>query len=383
MLDERDRAMFQWPTYDEATINEVCEFIRRGEVSYSTEPRRLEEEFQSLVPCKYALAMSSGTSAIYSGFYALGISSGDEVVCPAYAYCASIMPAVTLGARIVFCDVSKETSNIDILRMEKCITPRTRAIVVIHTSGLPCEIGPICELARDPGIGILEDCSHAHGAKYRGVPVGSFGDIPCFSLKGTKLIPGGEGGILLTNKKGLYERAVALGHHRLIGLLGPQWEMFKHTPLGFNFRMSPLHAHLARAGLANLDRQNSIRSFTCGEIRSLLKKFPDFEVYDEPSYIQRVFYENPVLFCGEPSRRIAWLEAFNLEGLPVREYGMVPLHRQEVFRKGGASDSCPNADYVNKNTLYFPVQTVENEDVLKKYKQSIVRVGEYVDSKGA
>ena len=174
---------------------------------------QLEQDFAKLHGMKYALAVSSGTMALYSAFFAIGLVPGDEVICTSYSYHATAAPLLHLGVRIVFCDVEIETGNIDVSKIEPLITSKTKAIVTNDQWGHPCDKDWVCGICKSYGLKYIEDCSHAHFAMYKGKYTGTFGDVSCFSLQGRKLLSGGEGGILMTNNQDIYERAVLLGHN--------------------------------------------------------------------------------------------------------------------------------------------------------------------------
>jgi len=171
-----------------------------------------ERQFAQLTGSSYALAMNSGTAALHSAYFALGVKPGTEVIVPGYTFFATAAPILQCGGRPVFCDVDPETLVADPDDVERRVTLRTRAICVVHLWGNPARMDRFVEIARRHNLGLIEDCSHAHGAVYRGRPVGSWGDIGCFSLQGPKAVSGGEGGIAVTDNPVLFDRMLALGH---------------------------------------------------------------------------------------------------------------------------------------------------------------------------
>ena len=172
-----------------------------------------EQRFAQLTRTTYALAMNSGTAALHSAYFAVGVKPGTEVIVPGYTFFATASPILQCGGRPVFCDVDPRTLLADADDVERRITPRTRAICVVHLWGNPAPLDRFVEIARRHGVALIEDCSHAHGACYRGVSVGSWGDIGCFSLQGPKAVSGGEAGIAVTNDPVLFDRMLVLGHY--------------------------------------------------------------------------------------------------------------------------------------------------------------------------
>ena len=159
----------------------------------------LESKFAKIIGRKYALAVSSGTMALYSAFFSIGIEPGDEIICTSFSFHATVSTALFWGANIVFCDVEPDTGNINADLIEERITKKTKAILTNDQWGHPCNKERILELCRKYSIKYVEDCSHAHLSKYKDNYCGSFGDVSCWSFQGSKMINGGEGGILATD----------------------------------------------------------------------------------------------------------------------------------------------------------------------------------------
>ena len=178
------------------------------------EGRAFEREFGDFIGCKYAIALANGTVALELALYCLGIGSGDEVIVPSRTFIATASCAVMRGATPVVADIDRDSGNLTAETIEKVITPRTKAIIVVHLAGWPCEMDSILELARRHGIAVIEDCAQAHGARYRGRSIGSFGDMAAFSFCQDKnMTTGGEGGMLLTNDRKLWELGWSFKDH--------------------------------------------------------------------------------------------------------------------------------------------------------------------------
>jgi len=205
--------IFKWPIITKEDEEAVLEVLREGKMSKIDVTQKFEEEFAEWLGVKYALAHNNGTAAIHGALFALGIGYGDEIICPSITYWASCLPAYSLGATVIFADIDPETLCIDPNDIERRITERTKAIMVVHYLGMPADMDAIMEIARKYNLKVIEDCSHAHGAKYKGRMVGTFGDVAVFSLMSGKALACGEGGILVTNDRRIYERAIIFGHY--------------------------------------------------------------------------------------------------------------------------------------------------------------------------
>ena len=209
-----DRAdIFAWPIITDQHEQAVLKVLRAGQMSGIEITKEFEKKYAEALGRKYGLAYHNGTAAILGAMYGLGVGVGDEVIAPSITYWASMVQAYTLGATPVFADVDPETICIDPKDIEHRITPRTKAIVVVHYASMPADMDAIMEIAAKHNLRVLEDCSHAHGALYKGKEIGTFGDAAAFSLMTGKALAVGEAGILFTDDRSVYERALLFGHY--------------------------------------------------------------------------------------------------------------------------------------------------------------------------
>lgn len=205
--------LFAWPIVTERHEQAVLDVLRSRQMSGIELTKQFEQKYAQTLGRKYGLAYNNGTAAILGAMYGLGIGLGDEVICPSITYWASVVQAYTLGATPVFADVDPETICIDPADIEHRITPRTKAIVVVHYAGMPADMDAIMKIAGKHHLKVLEDASHAHGALYKGKEVGTFGEASAFSLMTGKSLAVGEAGILFTDDREVYERAILFGHY--------------------------------------------------------------------------------------------------------------------------------------------------------------------------
>lgn len=220
----------------------------------------LENRFQRLTGARFALAMCNGTATLHSAYFAAGVRPGDEVLVPTYTFPASATPILQLGGTPVFCDIDPQTLTVDPDDVERRITPRTRAICAVHIWGNPAKMDRLAVIAERHKLTLIEDCSHAHGATYRGRPVGSWGHIGCFSMQGAKPASGGELGMAVTSDPTLFDHMLALGH---FGRVGRHQQAGTYDidglSLGFKYRPHTYAVLLGLGSLGRLDRLNRLR----------------------------------------------------------------------------------------------------------------------------
>jgi perosamine synthetase len=243
--------LFQWPIITEEDEQAVLEVLRAGKMSGTDVTQQFEREFAAWHGVRYALAHNNGTAALHAAMFGCGVGPGDEIIAPSLTYWASALPALSLGAAIVFADVLPETLCLDPADIERRISKRTKAIVAVHYFAYPCEMDAIMEIAARRGVMVIEDVSHAHGGLYRGRLVGTIGHVGAMSCMSGKALAIGEGGMLLTDRREIYERAVAFGHYERTGTLtDPELARLAGLPLGgHKYRMHQLSSAVGRVQL--------------------------------------------------------------------------------------------------------------------------------------
>jgi dTDP-4-amino-4,6-dideoxygalactose transaminase len=213
----------------EEEIASVAECIRSNWIGLGFRVERFEREFSLYKGAPYALAVSSGTAAIHLALAALGIGPGDEVIAPAMTFCSTVHSIVHTGAKPVLVDCRRETFNIDPGQVESRITPRTKAILVVHMCGRSCDMDPILAIARNHKLRVVEDCAHAIESSYHGTAAGMMGDAGCSSFYPTKSITTGDGGMVITRDEDLFQRAKVLSLH---GMTADAWSASSMVPPG-------------------------------------------------------------------------------------------------------------------------------------------------------
>jgi len=250
-----------WPSYSEEEIEAVSAVLRSNKVNYWTGDvgRLFEKEFAGFAGCKYAIALANGTVALDLAFISLGIGAGDEVIVTSRTFMASVSSIVNAGARPVFADVDSESQNITAESIAACLTPRTKAIVCVHLAGWPCDMDSIMLLAQAHGLYVIEDCAQAHGAQYKGRPVGSLGHVAAWSFCQDKIMStGGEGGMLTTNDKTIWEKAWSYKDHgksyeAVYHRVHPPGFRWLHDSFGTNWRLTEMQSAIGRVQLTHME----------------------------------------------------------------------------------------------------------------------------------
>ena len=209
---------------------------------------QFERNFADYIGMRYGIGVFNGTMSLYLAMLTLGISEGDEVIVPSFTYIASANAITYVGGKPVFVDSKIDSWQMDPKDIEKKITDKTKAVLVVHLYGHPCDMDEICRICKEKGLFLVEDCAESIGSEYHGKKTGSFGDISCFSFFGNKTITTGEGGMMLTNDIALWERA-----SRIKDQGNAKYRMYWSDIIGFNFRMTNIQAAIGCAQLENID----------------------------------------------------------------------------------------------------------------------------------
>ena len=330
-----------------------------------------ESNFSKMVGAGYGLAMSCCTVGLHSAYFAVGVGPGDEVIVPTYTWHASINPIIHCSATPVFCDIDPDSLTADPDDIERKITSKTKAISITHVWGNVCNMDRIVDIAERHKIALIEDCSHAHGASWKGRKVGSFGDVGCFSLHGSKAVSGGECGIVTTNSPEIFDKIVLLG---LFGRkkTGCNEEINKvgEMSLGVKYRPHPWAIAMANEDLKRLPELNKRRTENYKYINSRLRDCSGIEVIDPIPGAIRGGYLN---FKFKLSKKVVGIvnrervvEAMVAEGVPVA------VDRYSVFPyKYGLLHCAPLYTTFDRRSIggcfYDPTLTKEEEE---KYKQT-------------
>jgi perosamine synthetase len=321
----------------------VIEVIDSGIIAQGPRTKAFEEAFASICETKYAIATSSGTTALHVALLADGIGEGDEVITSPFTFIASANSVLYTGARPVFVDIQPDTFNLDPDQIEAAITPRTKAIMPVHLFGLCCDMDPIMQIAQNHGLSVIEDACQSHGAAYHGRKAGSFG-IGTFSLYPTKNITSGEGGMITTSDEGVNERCRVIRNHGMR-------VRYYHDELGFNFRMTDLHAAIGLAQSKKLERFNLKRHENAAYLSAHLR---GVTIPCEPDGYHHVFHQYTVRVSG--GRRDALRDYLKEHGVGSEVYYPVPIHQQKLYvQELGYHQQLPETERAAAEVLSLPV----------------------------
>ena len=347
-------AHVRWPVLGPEERLAVAGVLDRGVLSgqFAPEVRGLEREFAALLGSRYCIATNSGTSALHLALVGAGIGAGDEVIVPAFTFVATAMAVLHQGAIPVFVDVEPRTLGMDPALLEAAITPRTRAVMPVHLHGVPCELGPLLDIAARRRLVLIEDAAQAPGARYRDRAVGTLGRAGCFSLQSSKSVACGEGGLLVTDDEALFRRAHSarmfgedsrpedeasydLGH----ALDGNR--AYDSAAVGWNYRTTELAAAVARVQLRRLPEWNA-RALAHAELLSRrLRELPGVTPPEVPPdrvpafHKYRVQLDASKLGVDAPPLRVreAMLRALAAEGCEVVLWQTRPVPGQSLFQR--------------------------------------------------
>ena len=360
----RATPMPSWPWFDDEDLAAAADVLSSGRVNYWTgeQGRGFEHDLAAAVGTAYAVALSNGTVALELALRALGIGPGDEVIVPAATFIATASAVVACGARPVVADVDLGTQCLTVDTVEAALSELTRAVIVVHLAGHPADVGPLQALARRRGLRLVEDCAQAHGARYRGQGVGTFGDIAAWSFCQDKIVTtGGEGGAVTTSDEQLYRRCWELKDH------GKSWAAvhrhdhgpgfrWLHDSFGTNARMTEMQAAIGRSQLRKLSGWVKQRQANAGVLLDALRLQPAIRVPDPPADVEHAYYKFSAnvaperLAAGWDRNRV--IAAIKAEGVPCTHGGCAEIYRERAFRGiTGTPATLPAAAELGRTSL--------------------------------
>ncbi|MBV8202501.1 MAG: DegT/DnrJ/EryC1/StrS family aminotransferase [Acidobacteria bacterium] len=331
-----------------------------------------EECFAAAAGCAHGVACASGTAALHLALAALRIGPDDEVIMPTFTMIATANAVAYTGARVVLVDAQAESSeswNLDVAQVEAKITPRTRAIVAVHTYGHPADMRPLRDIADRHGLALLEDSAEAHGAAYRGAPVGSLGDAAAFSFYGNKIVTTGEGGMVTTNDERLAGTARRLRDHAF-----SEDRHFWHGYLGYNYRMSNLQAAVGLAQTERLPRLVAARRANAERYARRLAAVPGLTLPGEGPEVVNVFWMYALLVedefgCSRDDLR----RHLARHGIETRTF-FIPVHLQPIYYRRHRGERYPVAEELCRKGLYLPSGPTLTEGEIDRVAREVTRI---------
>lgn len=391
-----------WPSFTTAEANAVKRVLISNKVNYwtGTETREFEKEFAAWCGTSYAVALANGTLALDIALKALGVGPGDEVVVTPRTFIASISCVVNAGAVPVFADVEADSGNISARTIKAVLTHRTKAVICVHLAGWPCDMDPIMTVALNHGLKVIEDCAQAHGAKYKGHPVGSIGHIGAWSFCQDKIITtGGEGGMVTTNDESLWRDIWSFKDHgksyeAVYERQHPPGFRWVHETFGTNWRMLEMQAVIGRIQLNRmadwtakrtqnaLDIWNACRSFSAMRVPQFLCNGCSQQC-NANGYIAGcvhahykcyVYIKPEALALGWSRDRI--IEEINSLGVPCYQGSCSEVYLEKAFDNTGWRPEVrlPMAKALGDTSLMFLVHPTLTKDEIQKTCNGIMTV---------
>jgi len=372
--------MKAWPQYDEEQIADVVSVLRSGKVNAWTGPHvaDFEAAYANYLGREHAVAVANGTVALDLALHAINLQPGDEVVVTPRSFVASAACVALAGGVPVFAEIDRDSQNITAATIAEKITPKTKAVIVVHLAGWPCEMGPICELARQNGILVIEDCAQAHGARYQGRPVGAFGDIAVFSFCQDKIITtGGEGGLLAMDDEDYWKSAWSHKDHgksydSVFHTDHPPGFRWLHESFGTNWRMTAVQAVLGTRQLERLPGWHEIRTRNadilidaCRNLDVLRTPVPD-QHSSHAWYRFYTFVRPDRLKPGWSRDRI--MSEINKLGIPCFSGSCSEIYLEKAFSRHGyrPDKRLPIARELGETSLAFLVDPCQDEAAMER-----------------
>ncbi len=356
------------PLISEDSKRNVMEALDTGWISSAGKyVTQFEEGFAQYLGVAHATTVSNGTAALHLALAALNISEGDEVIIPDMTIASCGFAVRYVGATPVFVPVQKDTGNIDPEALSAALSPRTKAIMVVHLYGHPADMDAITAFAQQHNLLVIEDAAEAHGATYQGKKAGSFGDVACFSFYGNKILTTGEGGMIVTNRQDVIDRA-----RLLKDLAHKPGQRFFHEELGFNFRLTNLQAALGVGELSHLEEYIERKRRMAALYNELLAGIPGLVLPTERPGVRSVYWMYNIVLGDEISlSREDFMAKLKEQGIDTRTY-FYPLHELPVF--AGVSRTVGDtstADMLSRRGLYLPSGLALTESEIRQVSESV------------
>ncbi len=338
-----------------------------------------ESKFAKKFGAKYAVSTTSGTTALHTALCAVGINKGDEVLVPALTFISSASVIMQCNATPIFVDADQDTFCIDINDLKKKVTSKTKAIIIVHIYGYPIDLTKLLKFAKKRNLKIIEDCAQAHGAKYKGKPVGTLGDIGCFSFYQTKNMACGEGGMVITNNNDYYQKSCSIIDHGIVdgNLLG-----YNYDRVGYNYHMTEMQAAIGLEQLKKLNEINRKRNKNANLYRKLLKDTElTFQETAEGNNVHGYYVLTALLPDDYRNDRDWFVDAVRIENVEINKIYPVSLNNTLVFTKNRTRVTCKNAEAITQRLFNFYTNPGISKEYIHKTCEAVIKVLKYLDKK--
>jgi perosamine synthetase len=385
-------ACTRWPRFGDAEKKAVMDVLdlQSGAV-YRDLPVFEKEwcEYHGNAP--FAKCHMNGTSALTSMYFAMDFPPGSEIMVPTYTFFGTILAMRFFGLVPIFIDIDPKTATFDVEHARKQLTPNTKAVVAMHSWGLPCDMDAICAFAKEHGLMVCEDAAHAHGAKYKGKHAGTIGEMSIYSMQATKPLPAIEGGMGMYQKREHYERASVFGHYEDPAKLPKEspYAQYVGTGLGLKLRINPMSVALGRMQLKSLDERNGICFRMTRRLNDRITQLPGITEPFCPKDVDRVYYSSNVIFFDEAKAgfsQAALLKALGAEGVHASNGDYPCQHKYKVYSEAKwwhhapkVPTRLPGSEQVNATAVNLPLFHDNVEELVDQYIVAFEKIWAHKD----
>jgi len=377
-----------WPAFTDIEADAVRNVLLSNKVNYWTgeECRKFEKEFSDWSNATYSVALANGTVALDIAFVSLDVGDGDEVIVTSRTFIASVSSIVNSGAIPIFADVDLDSQNITVESIRSVITSKTKAIVCVHLAGWPCEMDEIMDLANEFDLYVIEDCAQAHGAKYKGKPVGSIGHIGCWSFCQDKIMTtGGEGGMVTTSDESLWRKVWAYKDHgksyeTVYEREHPEGFIWLHESFGTNWRMTEMQAAIGRIQLKRMSDWHAKRIVNAKKVWHAAKQCKGLRAPSIPDYIEHAAYKCYTFIeldrLNKDWSRDRVMKEINALGVQCYSGSCSEVYLEKAFNGTGfrPKERLANARELGETSLMFLVHPTLAEDEIQQTCDAITFV---------
>jgi len=377
-------ALTKWPRYGDAEKQAIGALLDNNK--FYDELPAFEKEWQAYTKSPFVKNHINGTSALTSMYFALDLPPGSEIMVPSYTFFATCLAMRFFGCVPIFIDIDPKTATFDLEDAKRKLTPQTRAVVPMHSWGLPCQMDLISEWAKEKGLIVLEDAAHAHGASMQGKKMGTWGMMGIYSFQASKVMPSIEGGMGMYQTREYFERAAAFGEYNDPAKFPKDSPVHAYEGTGFGqkYRMHPLAAALARQQLKRLDQLNELVN---QNVRAMNDRLTKLEGITEPLCRpdqKRVYYNRNMLlmdFTKLGFSRDALVKALKAEGVDVNFWDYPEQHKLKIYAEAKwfhhapqIPATMPGNAYINANHIFLPLFYGEEPDLTNQYVKAFEKV---------
>ncbi len=350
------------PLLGQAEQDAVAAVLASGNLAHGAVTEAFEAEFAQFAGTRHAMAVSNGTAALHLSLEAAGVGPGDEVITTPFTFVATANAILMTGAKPVFADIDPVTFNLDPAAAAAAVTPKTKAIMPVHLYGLAADLDPLCELAAERDLALVEDAAQAHGAAYKGRHVGGFGVSGCFSLYPTKNMTSGEGGVITTNDESFADLVRSLRNH---GRGKTELGTYDHVRFGYNLRSTDIASAIARAQLERLPGFNEARRANAARLGELLADVPALVLPVEPDGYRHVYHQFTIRVPDRDGVQARLREA----GVGSGVYYPKTMYQYEHL--AGFARACPEAERAVTEALSLPVHPDLSAEDIEKVARAV------------